>query len=213
MKLTTLFASLWFIPTQTVAFALKPMIRTTAVRLYSTTRARVSPVSRVSDELLQMFNSQVTNELQASQLYLAASIWCDSHDLVGFAAYMRGESEEERGHALAFIDYANKRKMPIKLENVKSHEAKWENAEALWRDAVAAEEENTRALLVLGDVADACKDHALTGFLQPYHMEQVVSEDKLSTILAKVTEESKTPGLIRQLDHELGQEAADSHDD
>jgi len=35
----------------------------------------------------------------------------------------------------------------------------------------------------------------------------VNSEDKLRTILAKVQEESKTPGLLRQLDTELGKEA------
>ena len=37
-------------------------------------------------------------------------------------------------------------------------------------------------------------------------MEQVDAEDKISTILAKVKGENKTPGLLRQLDHELGQE-------
>jgi len=38
-------------------------------------------------------------------------------------------------------------------------------------------------------------------------MEQVDAEDKISTILAKVKDENKTPGLLRQLDHELGLEA------
>jgi hypothetical protein len=35
---------------------------------------------------------------------------------------------------------------------------------------------------------------------------QVDSEDNIRTILAKVRDENKTPGLIRQLDSELGQE-------
>ena len=35
--------------------------------------------------------------------------------------------------------------------------------------------------------------------------EQVNSEDNLRTIVAKVKDENKTPGLIRQLDFELGQ--------
>jgi len=34
------------------------------------------------------------------------------------------------------------------------------------------------------------------------------SEDHLGVILAKVRDENKTPGLIRQLDTELGQEAS-----
>ena len=36
---------------------------------------------------------------------------------------------------------------------------------------------------------------------------QVESEAKISTIIAKVSDENKTPGLLRQLDHELGLEA------
>lgn len=208
MKLTTPLALLLLTPLQAVAFAPKPMIRTTAVRLFSTTRARAPKGTRVSDELLQMFNSQVTSELEASQLYLAASIWCNSQDLVGMATYMRRESMEERNHALAFIDFATKRNMLIKLEDVEAPDAKWKNVEELWHNVVASEKENTDSLLALGDIAAACKDHALTAFLQPYHMEQVNSEDNLSTILSKVTEENRTPGLIRQLDHELGLEAS-----
>jgi len=59
-----------------------------AVVAHMTTRPEVVPRA-VSDELLQKYNSQVTNEFGASQLYLAASIWCDQRDLVGMAAYMR----------------------------------------------------------------------------------------------------------------------------
>jgi ferritin len=48
---------------------------------------------------------------------------------------------------------------------------------------------------------------SLTAFLMPYHMEQVNAEDNLRTILAKVRDENKTPGLLRQLDSELGSQA------
>lgn len=182
------------------------MIRATATRLFSTTnsKARARKVTRVSEELLQLYNAQVTNELEASHLYLAASIWCDSNDLVGMAAYMRNEADEERNHALAFIDFANKRNMPIKLEDVEPPDASWLNVEELWQGVVAAEQENTEALLALGDVAASCKDYALTAFLQPFHIEQVESEDALATVLSKVKEENTTPGLIRQLDQEIG---------
>lgn len=49
-------------------------------------------------------------------------------------------------------------------------------------------------------------DHAVTTFLMPFHMEQVNAEDQLRTIVAKVCDENKTPGLLRQLDYELGSE-------
>jgi ferritin len=51
---------------------------------------------------------------------------------------------------------------------------------------------------------------SLTRFLLRFDQEQVNSEDNLRTILAKVRDENKTPGLLRQLDYELGQEASPS---
>jgi len=45
----------------------------------------------------------------------------------------------------------------------------------------------------------------LTNSISPCQ-EQVDSEDKLRTILSKVKEENQTPGLLRQLDTELGSE-------
>ena len=189
-----------------------------------------------SMELKKLFNKQVTNELRASQLYLAASIWCDENELVGMAKYMRSESDEERGHAMGFIDFANKKNIPLKLENVVSPTAEWKSPLDLWEDVLKAETENTESLMKLGDAAAECDDHAIATFLQPYHMvccveycnvtfilecilltlclsccaqEQVESEDELRTIVTKVKDESETPGLIRQLDNELGKEATD----
>jgi hypothetical protein len=45
-------------------------------------------------------------------------------------------------------------------------------------------------------------------FFQPFHMEQVDSEDHLNNISTRVRAKSKTPGLLQQLDHHtLGKEA------
>ena len=190
--------------------AFSPKVRpTTTFRSVALFATKAPASSRnISSELTNMFNSQVTNELSASQLYLSASIWCDQCDLVGMASYMRRESEEERGHALEFVDFANKRNIKLRLEDIEAPDAEWATVEEMWEDLIEAEEDNTQSLLELGDEAANCRDHALSAFLQPFHMEQVDSEDKLRTILSKVRDENKTPGLLRQLDTELGCEAS-----
>lgn len=161
-----------------------------------------------SPELLDLFNSQVTAEFAASQLYLSASIWFDQRDWEGFASYMLAESAEERGHALQFVQFANKRNIPLRLEAIPAPNAEWENPEDVWVDILKLEEGNTRNLLRVAEAASRCQDYAVLAFLNPFHMEQVDSEDKISSIIAKVTDENKTPGLLRQLDHELGAESA-----
>jgi len=124
----------------------------------------------MSQELLDLLNSQVTKELSASQLYLSASIWCEQRDLVGMAAYMRHESEEERSHALDFIDFANKKNIPLHLEDIDAPDMSWSTVEELWEDVLQCEVDNTRSLLEIGDAAADCRDHAVSTFLQPYHM-------------------------------------------
>lgn len=145
------------------------------------TRPKVTPRS-VSNELLELYSKQITNELEASQLYLSASIWCDQRDLIGMAAFMRSESEDERGHALSFIDFANKRGFPVKLDNLQSPDADWATPEDLWEDILTSEEENTQSLLELGDVAASCSDHALSSFLMPFHMVSFGVDQKVARL-------------------------------
>jgi len=139
-------------------------------RLLSSSSEVIPERQIASDELLDLYNTQVTNELEASQLYLAASIWCEKQELTGMAAYMRAESDEEREHALTLIDFANKRNIPIKLEDIEAPDSDWKSPQELWKAMLEAEMENTKALLRVADAAIKCNDHAVTTLFQPYHM-------------------------------------------
>ena len=135
------------------------------------TKSPENPTKLVaSEELLDLINSQVTNEFSASHFYLSAAIWCETRDLSGMASYMRAESAEERSHALGIIDYAQKRDFAIELEEFEAPDSDWSSVQDLWENLLRAEEMNTQALLKLADVAVACSDHATTAFLMPYHM-------------------------------------------
>lgn len=164
---------------------------------------------QVSDKLHELYNVQIRNELYSSQIYLAASIWLDAQDLEGMCAYARGESIEERGHALGFIDFGQKRNFPLQLLDIQLADTttNWSTPLSVWEDLLLAERQNTESILRLADEASECNDHATLAFLHPYHMEQVDSEDCMETYVAKVRDESKTPGLLRQLDEQLGREA------
>jgi ferritin len=116
---------------------------------------------------------------------------------------MRSESEEERGHAMQFIDFANKRNYSLKLEELATPPSNWGTAEELWGALLQGEKDNTESLKTLADAAAANREHALSALLDPFHMEQIESEDSLRTILAKVRDQKQTPGLLRQLDSEL----------
>jgi len=158
---------------------------------------------------LELFNRQVTQEFIASQVYLSASIWFDSNDWEGMASYMLAESAEERVHGLSFVDFANKRNIPIELQAIPAPVSctEWNSPEDVWQSILELEKTNTRSLLELAEAANDCHDFAVLAFLNPFHMGQVNEEDKIGSILAKVRDENRTPGLLRSLDAELGSEA------
>lgn len=160
-----------------------------------------------TNTMYKLYNSQITNEMNASQLYLSAKIWCDEKELTGMAAFMLNESTEERAHALEMVDFALKRDFPIELEALPAPHAHWESTEDLWADLLQAEKTNSQALFTLANAAQEVQDHALIAFLHPFHTEQVDAVADMKTILAKVREEADTPGLIRQLDSEIGAQA------
>lgn len=145
--------------------------------------------------------------MKASQLYLSASIWFSEQELTGMASFAMEESQEERTHALSMVEFGLKRDFPIELEALPAPHAHWASIEALWVDLLDYEKHNAESLYCLADAAYACQDHALVTFLQPFHTEQVEAVSDLKTMLVKVREESKTPGLIRQLDAELAVKA------
>mmetsp|Transcript_30577 Transcript_30577/g.57275 ORF Transcript_30577/g.57275 Transcript_30577/m.57275 type:complete len:228 (-) Transcript_30577:46-729(-) len=178
----------------------------------SSTSSSSQTIGTPSKELLNLFNEQVTNEFTASHLYLSASIWFNARDWEGMAAYMLSESEEERGHALSFIDFGIKRNIPLQLQSLDEPPSAWHSPEDVWETLLAAEKENTQSLLKIAEEAKECNDFSLVHFLNPFHMEQVESEDKLGTILSKVKDEKKTPGLLRQLDNQLGEEASSENE-
>jgi len=171
--------------------------------------ASASSLAEPSEELLNLFNKQVTQEFIASQVYLSASIWFDQNDWEGMAAYMRAESAEERVHGLGFVDFANKRNIPLELQAIPAPAScgAWSSPEDVWQSILELEQTNTRSLLNLAEAANACHDFAVLAFLNPFHLSQVNEEDKIGSILAKVTDENRTPGLLRSLDGELGGEA------
>lgn len=170
-----------------------------SLRCLSASASRAKAV----ENMKKLFNSQITAELNASQLNLSASIWFSEKELTGMAAFALKESQDERAHAIELIDFGLKRDISIDLEALPAPHAHWESIEALWVDLLEYEKKNSDNLYTLADAAYACQDHALVTFLQPFHTEQVNAVASLKTLVAKVREESRTPGLIRQLDGDL----------
>lgn len=160
-----------------------------------------------SHELLDLWSNQVSVELSASQLYLSASIWFRAREMDGMAAWMLDESGEERGHGLQILEFAMKKNFPVVLQPLDAPRSDWSHPVQVWEDILNAEQTNTQNLLRLAAIADQCGDYTAKAFLDPFHIEQLEAEDKVSAILAKVRVADDR--MLMQLDMELGKDAED----
>jgi ferritin len=98
-----------------------------------------------------------------------------------------------------------KKGFPVDLQPLAAPRADWQTAVEVWEDILKAEMTNTQNLLKLAAVADQCGDYTAKAFLDPFHMEQLEAEDKVSGILAKVKVADQN--LLMEIDHALGLEA------
>ena len=171
----------------------------------TTTATTVGP----SQELMELFSKQVSQELHASQVYLSASIWFRAHELSGMSAWALEESGEEREHGLSILEFANKRKFPVILNPLQAPRSDWESVVEVWQDILQLEQDNTKCLLTVAAAADRCHDYGSLSFLGPFHEEQIDAEDKIGKILAKL---KNSPEMMGVVDHELGMEDEDDDD-
>ncbi|KAF9120570.1 Stores iron in a soluble, non-toxic, readily available form, partial [Linnemannia schmuckeri] len=83
--------------------------------------------SSASEEAI---NHQISQELQASQVYLSLSAWAGhvNQALPGLEKFFRESAEEEREHAQKLINYQNRRGGKVVLQTLQAPESDWTSA-------------------------------------------------------------------------------------
>lgn len=135
-------------------------------------------------------NSQINMEFAASYVYQAISTHLahDSIALPGLAAHFRKEAEEERSHALKFVDYMTKRGGFVHFTDIPAPSGSWKTAREALEAALSLEKAVNASLLKLHGLADEHNDPHLADFI-----EEEFLEDQVKTL-------KELADLITQLD-------------
>lgn len=158
----------------------------------------------ISATIEDAFNEQLRNELQASYIYLSMSAWFEEQDYPGMAAWMQGQSQEERDHAMRFYDHVHQRDGIVHLGSLDAPQESWDDPLDVFESALAHEEKVTGQVHDLVQTARKEGDLAAERFLDWFVDEQVEEEDTLRNIIAQVRMAREDPGALFQLDRELG---------
>ncbi|WP_022853187.1 ferritin [Thermodesulfatator atlanticus] len=158
----------------------------------------------LSEKMEKAFNEQLKWEFYSAYLYLAMAAYFDSINLPGFAKWMKAQAIEESVHAMKFYNYINERGGRVELHEIEKPPVEWESPLAVMEFALAHEQEVTRRINNLMNLALEEKDHASQIFLQWFVTEQVEEEDSFGSIVDQMRLVKNSPEALFMMDRELG---------
>ena len=148
-------------------------------------------------------NKQINEESFSSYLYLSMSAWFETHNLKGFANWMKVQAQEEAVHAKIFFDHIVERGGTVKLAAIAEPKAEWATPLEAFKDTLEHERHITACIHALMDLAIKEKDHAAAIALQWFVKEQVEEEATASEILAMLEKIGDSSVGLIQLDKQL----------
>ncbi|SZD71781.1 Ferritin [Candidatus Ornithobacterium hominis] len=161
---------------------------------------------RISDEMENLLNKQVTKEAEAAQVFLAYGSWADTMSFGGVAEFFYKHATEERDHMKKIISYINTRGGKTKIEAIPAPPANPKNLKDCLEKALEHEIQNSKAIDRIVDLALEEKDWATFNFAQWFVEEQIEEEALINDLIDKynlATEADENNANLYDLDKDL----------
>ena len=159
-------------------------------------------------EMEQAFNSHLNAEFFSAYLYLSMANYFAAENLEGMASWMRVQSEEERMHAMKFVDFINDRGGRVSLQQIDQPAIEWDSPLKAFQDAYDHECLISSKINALVDLAGKENDHAAHNFLQWFVSEQVEEEATAQRIVEQLKRVGDNPVGLMIVDQQLGSRTA-----
>ena len=154
--------------------------------------------------VVEAINRQINSELSASYSYLAMSAFCERRKFTGAARWLRLQSEEEHMHAMKLFDFVLARDEDVELQAIERPRLAFNTIADVFVRALEQEQEVSRQIDSLYEIAFAEKAFAAVAELQWFLTEQVEEEKTGREIVAKFQMVGDDPASLLDLDRELG---------
>lgn len=165
---------------------------------------------KLTPELEQAFNAQITLEFAASMTYRQLAIEMEMRDLPGMAAWLRHQADEEIMHANKFIDHVADRDNHPQIGAIPAPSVSVNSVLDCFEAALAHEQKVSASIRGLVKQASVADDFDSRPLLDWFLGEQVEEEATVREIVGRIKLiDNDGPGLLR-LDDELGQRPAGS---
>lgn len=154
--------------------------------------------------VVEAINRQINSELSASYSYLAMSAYCEGRQFTGAARWLRLQSQEEYSHAMKLFDFVLARGENVELQAIERPRVAFNTIANVFERALEQEQEVSRQIDSLYEVAFAEKAFAAVAELQWFLTEQVEEEKVGREIVARFKMVGNDAASLLDLDRELG---------
>ena len=147
----------------------------------------------ISRDLATAFNQQIGNEFGASMQYVAIAAHFQQRQLTLLSKLFMEQAEEERMHAMKFVQYVLDTKGDLQLPSIAAPKATFTSSEDAVAAALAWEQDVTRQIGALMDLAVKEGDYLAQSFLQWFideQLEEVVKMDRLLGVIRQSGEKN-----------------------
>jgi len=147
----------------------------------------------ISRELATAFNQQIGNEFGASMQYVSIAAHFQQKQLTLLSKLFMEQAEEERTHAMKFVQYLLDTKGELRIPSVAAPKPTFDSSEEAVAAALAWEQDVTRQVGALMDIAVKESDYLAQSFLQWFideQLEEVVKMDRLLGVVRQSGEKN-----------------------
>jgi ferritin len=147
----------------------------------------------ISRELATAFNEQIGHEFGAGLQYVSIASYFNQRHLTLLAGLFFRQADEEQMHARKFVQYVLDTKGELRIPAIPAPAPTFPSAEAAVQAALGWEEEVTRQITGLMDLAVKQNDYLAQSFLQWFideQLEEVVKMDRLLGVVRQSGEKN-----------------------
>lgn len=154
--------------------------------------------------VVELLNQQVTKEFYSAYLYLDFSNFYFDQELNGFGNWYKIQAQEERDHAMLFVQYLLNNSEKVELGTIDKPSVELKDAKTVLEEGLKHEQYVTSLIHAIYDAAYTVKDFRTMQFLDWFVKEQGEEESNADSLIKKFELFGDDPRSLYMLDSELG---------
>lgn len=142
-------------------------------------------MKRISDQMEQLLNKQMTREAYQAQVYLSYGAWAEENSFPGIATFLYGHMQEEREHMFKILKYIIDRGGNVIIEAIKAAPVHPKDIGECLNNILNHEIQNSDEINKIVKLAHEESDWATFNFGQWFVKEQIEEETLINSVIDK----------------------------